>query len=128
MRIGVGFIFLIVVLSLSDAAAQNLVLSKKDQIAFVRAFLKDMSAAAESYAAAHNGQYPAEEKLLTVNYPPYIFYSYCGKTIKDYAFSCSFSVKGYTLTATPQLASQDTIVRSITTGGVESPDPEEVEK
>jgi len=67
-----------------------------------QATLKTISTAAESYAAANNGQYPKDEYDLKLATPPYITQVYDQRTIQGYSYSVRFMPNGYEVVATPQ--------------------------
>ena len=64
--------------------------------------LQAFSIAAETFAKANKGQYPANSKKLTKANPPYIDakYLHCDEEREGYYYKCSFSPLGYTFTAT----------------------------
>ena len=85
--------------------------------------LRTISAALETYAAAHNGIYPTAETDLTGTTPKYLNKAYCNKTESGYIYGCSFAATGYTITAKPcNCTTSGTKSYSITTGGVLTPD------
>lgn len=57
--------------------------------------IKTISAAIDTYAKAHNGQYPSSESALQLAEP------YNNKTINGYTYSLSLSSGGYEATAKP---------------------------
>ncbi|MEI8349491.1 MAG: type II secretion system protein [Candidatus Omnitrophota bacterium] len=93
---------------------------------YAQATLRAISTAAESYAAAHEGKYPAVS--LTADLfgadPKYINKDYvadctAGSPCQGYSFAYTAAVTGYTSTATPQGALVAKAKSySITTGGV----------
>ena len=88
----------------NDTAAQNT--------------LKNISTAAETFASANQGNYPAGMDDLTGATPPYIDEDYCDQTVGGYVYACTMDATGYTFTATPVTAgSSGTAEISITTGG-----------
>ncbi|MDE2222503.1 MAG: prepilin-type N-terminal cleavage/methylation domain-containing protein [Candidatus Omnitrophica bacterium] len=89
-----------------------------------KATLRAMSTAAESFATANNGNYPADESSLTGATPPYLNKAYCANSpISGYNYNCAgMSISGYTIVATPvAVGSSGTTVETITTGGVLTP-------
>ncbi|OGX24924.1 MAG: hypothetical protein A2787_03235 [Omnitrophica WOR_2 bacterium RIFCSPHIGHO2_01_FULL_48_9] len=62
--------------------------------------LRGLSGAAEMFANANQGRYPASISDLVSANPPYLFEDCCGKTIEGFQYSCNFSPKGYEFTAT----------------------------
>jgi type IV pilus assembly protein PilA len=84
-----------------------------------QATLKTLSTACESWAAAHNGNYPLNIAALTGAVPPYLNEDYTAGTRQGYTFACNpMDVTQYSCTATPtaSLAGADTY--NIVTGGV----------
>jgi len=113
---------------LAAIAIPNLLRAKMtSNDALAKATLRAMSTAAESYATANNGAYPATEAALTGATPPYLNTAYCansvGSGISGYIYDCTgMSATGYTIKATPvTLNSTGSAVETITTGGVLSP-------
>lgn len=82
-----------------------------------QATLRTLSTACESFAAANNGDYPANMADLTGANPPYLNENYAdGTQRQSYTFGCVLATTGYTCTATPVIAGARTY--TITTGGV----------
>ena len=87
-----------------------------------QATLRSMSTAAETFASANQGMYPASEGALTLATPPFLNRGYCGLAFSGYTFTCTWTTAGYTLTASPIVTgSSGTRVYQITTGGVLTP-------
>lgn len=64
--------------------------------------LRTISTAAETFAAANQGNYPtAVEGQLTDVTPPYLNDNYCEGIHSQYTYSCTFAETGYTITAAP---------------------------
>lgn len=85
-----------------------------------QATLRTISTACESFAAANNGNYPANVAALTGATPPYLNEDYTAAARQGYTFACgTMSTAGYTCTATPVTAgTTGTRTFTITTGGV----------
>ncbi|MEW6100754.1 MAG: prepilin-type N-terminal cleavage/methylation domain-containing protein [Candidatus Omnitrophota bacterium] len=84
-----------------------------------QATLRTISTASESFAAASNGDYPANEAALTGAVPPYLNRAYDGQSLQGYNFACVWGTAGYTCTATPMTTDvTGTRLYTITTGGV----------
>lgn len=87
--------------------------------ALAKATVRSISTAAESYATANGGNYPANEAALTGATPPYLNSSYCGQTVAGFGYVClPMDATGYTVVATPTSASTGSKTFTITTGGV----------
>jgi len=69
-----------------------------DEAYWAKKFLQILSAVIEMYAREHGGLYPTAISDLTKYFPGE--YNTCGKTLYGYAYNCTFSSAGYTLTAT----------------------------
>src|SRR3989338_5667065 len=72
--------------------------------ALAQGTLRTLSTAAETFATANNGNYPANEAALTGATPPYINQAYCGLTMSGYIFTCpaaTMTAAGYVFVATP---------------------------
>jgi len=87
---------------------------------YAQATLKTIATACESYAAANNGNYPANIAALTSATPPYLNEDYTSGSRNGYTFACgTMSSSGYTCTATPtNCGTTGTKTYTITTGGV----------
>ena len=100
-----------------------------DLDATASAGLQTLQAAVESYATAHNGNYPLSETDLTSATPPYLNESYCGEEVGGFRFDCKFSSKHYVLQAIPRtgtlVAGTKTLVVS---GGQNAPSSSEEKK
>jgi hypothetical protein len=91
----------------------------RQDVSLIRACLRSMSTAAESFAISNSGNYPTTIEDLTGAQPPYLNEGYCNSTLAGYDISCTFTRSGYTFVAVPgdeALGSTKNI--SITTGGV----------
>ncbi len=88
--------------------------------ALAQGTLRTLSTAAETFATANNGNYPANEAALTGAVPPYINQAYCGTTSSGYIFTCpTMGVGAYVFVATPVTdGSTGTSVFTMNTGGV----------
>ena len=108
---------------LAAIAIPNLLRAKMtSNDALAKATLRAMSTAAESYGTSNNGNYPANEAVLIGAAPPYLNKTYCTTTQSGYAFTCSFTVGSYALTATPvSVGTSGTTTYTMTTGGILSP-------
>lgn len=85
-----------------------------------QATLRTISTGAESFAAANNGNYPANIAALTGAVPPYLNEDYTAAARQGYNFACgTMSASGYSCTATPVTCNTTgTRTYTITTGGV----------
>jgi type II secretory pathway pseudopilin PulG len=84
-----------------------------------QATLRTISTACETYAAANNGSYPANEAALTGATPPYLNRGYNGQTVQGYSYTLTLVATGYTLVAAPSACgTSGTKAYTITTGGV----------
>lgn len=83
-----------------------------------QATLRTISTACETFAAANNGNYPANEAALTGATPPYLNRAYNAQTISGYTFAETLAATGYTVTATPASCNvSGARTYTITTGG-----------
>lgn len=82
--------------------------------------LQTLSGASESFAAANNGNYPANIAALTGAVPPYIPEDYTAAARQGYTFaSVAMNANGYCFTATPvTVGTTGNRTFSIRTGGV----------
>ena len=69
--------------------------------ALARGTLRTMSTSSETFAAAHNGSYPAADTDLTGATPPYMTATPCAATVSGYAYTCVWGTAGYSFTAAP---------------------------
>jgi prepilin-type N-terminal cleavage/methylation domain-containing protein len=85
-----------------------------------QATLRTISTAAESYASANDGNYPANIAALTGATPPYLNEDYTAAASQGYSFACgTMAASGYSCTATPvTCGTTGTTTYTITTGGV----------
>lgn len=84
--------------------------------------LRALSTAAETFASANAGTYPAAEASLTGATPPFLNRGYCGGANSGFTFTCTFATTGYTYVATPvAVGSSGTTTYTMTTGGVLTP-------
>lgn len=84
-----------------------------------QATLRTISTACETFAAANNGNYPANEAALTGANPPYLNRAYNGQSLQGFTFAVNAAAAGYTVTATPvTCGTTGNNVYTITTGGV----------
>src|SRR5476649_1050730 len=79
---------------LAAIAIPNLLRAKMtSNDALAKATLRAMSTAAESYATANNGAYPANEAALTGATPPYLNTAYCANSaasgLSGFKYDCS---------------------------------------
>lgn len=91
--------------------------------------LKIISVACESYAKAHNGNYPSSMGDLTAATPPYLKENYISRPKDGYNYSCVFS-GGYSCVAVPevciktgQTTGTGTKKFTVTTGGLSTENP-----
>ncbi|MDP3143718.1 MAG: hypothetical protein Q8N14_07310 [Candidatus Omnitrophota bacterium] len=80
--------------------------------------LRTISTASETWAAAHNGDYPATSTDLTGAVPPYMNRNYCTLGHSGFSFTCTMATTGYTIAASPVSANQGDTTYQITTGGI----------
>lgn len=81
--------------------------------------LRTLSTGGESYAAANNGNYPANMAALTGATPPYLNEDYTAAARQGYGFACTLAASGYSCVATPSTCgTTGTKTFTITTGGV----------
>ncbi|MFC1658576.1 prepilin-type N-terminal cleavage/methylation domain-containing protein [Candidatus Omnitrophota bacterium] len=82
--------------------------------------LRTISTAAESFASANDGNYPANIAALTGAVPPYINEDYTAAPRQGYTFACGvMGIAGYSCTATVvTCGTTGTRNFTITTGGV----------
>lgn len=111
---------------LAAIAIPNLLRAKLNaNDALAKATIRAVSTAAESYATAHNGNYPLDQDSLTTASPAYLNPpGYCGAQLSGYTYTCTFPVdaSGYTIIAEPvTVGSTGTTTYTITTGGVLTP-------
>lgn len=88
--------------------------------AAAKAGIRSLSTAAETYAAAHSGVYPADVTELST----YITSAanYCSQTVQGFAYSCVLASTGYTIAASPSNSGvTGTTAYTATTGGVLTP-------
>jgi prepilin-type N-terminal cleavage/methylation domain-containing protein len=114
-------IVIAIIALLAAIAIPNLLrakISANDSLA--KSTLRSLSTAAETFATARSGQYPAAVADLTGATPPYINKNYCdGQAYGGFTYACTFGVGGYTLTATPvTVGTSGTEAMTMTTGGV----------
>ncbi len=84
-----------------------------------QATLRTISTAAESFASANQGSYPASIAAMTGATPPYLNEDYTAAARQGYTFACgTIAATGYSCTGTPASTSQGTRTFTITTGGV----------
>ena len=94
-----GIIFIIMLMVMAAIAVPVFLRAKiSAQNALATAKLKTMSAALETYASAHGGQYPTSDLELN---PSYLLQSYCDKEDAGYSYHCQLETGGYTIIATP---------------------------
>jgi type IV pilus assembly protein PilA len=84
--------------------------------------LRALSTAAENFASANGGVFPANEAALTGPTPPFLNRPYCGLAYSGFTFTCAFNTAAYTFVATPvTLDASGSTTYTITTGGVLTP-------
>ena len=85
-----------------------------------KATLHALSTASESFAKAHQGNFPASIDDLIKSIPPYLFKNYCqSKPLIGFIYHCEFSKEGYILTATPEKTEDaGSLTFIIKTGGI----------
>ncbi len=106
---------------LAAIAIPNLLRAKMSaNDALAKATIRSMSTAAESFATAQQGNYPADEASLTNATPPYANKAYCTQTISGYTYTCpTMDTSGYTFVATPvTTGTSGSTTYTVTTGGV----------
>ncbi len=103
---------------LAAIAIPNLLTARRTaNEAAAQANLKTISTAAEVFATANSGTYPANELSLTSD-PTYLNRSYDTLAIQGYSYVCVYGPGGYTFSARPVSVNLGTRVYTITTGGV----------
>ena len=119
-NMGGAMVMVAMIALLAAIAIPNLLRAKlAANDALAKATIKAMSTAAESYATANSGHYPASMIDLTTANPPFLNHDYCDKNISGYEYKCSFNDKSYEIIATPvTIGSTETTTLTITTGGV----------
>lgn len=91
--------------------------------AAAQATLRTISTAAETYASANNGSYPANMAALTGADPKYLNEDYTAASRQGYAYTFSGGSSSYTATGKPcTCGTTGTNSYTITTGGVLSKD------
>lgn len=107
---------------LAAIAIPNLLRAKMSaNDALAKATIRSMSTAAETFATAQSGNYPADEGSLTNATPAYENKAYCNTTISGYSYTCTFVAgnAGYTFTASPvTVGTSGSTTYTVTTGGV----------
>jgi type IV pilus assembly protein PilA len=111
-----------IVALLAAIAIPNLLTAKRTaNTAAAKANLRSLSTAAEIYATAHGGVYPADATEIS----PYVAAAagLCASSaeapVQGYVYDCSgLATTGYTITATPSGVSTGNTTYSATTGGV----------
>ncbi|MBU1122525.1 MAG: prepilin-type N-terminal cleavage/methylation domain-containing protein [Candidatus Omnitrophica bacterium] len=84
-----------------------------------QATLRTISTAAETYAAANNGDYPDAMADLTDPTPAYLNADYTASILSGYNYTCDMSITKYTCTATPSACNTTgTNTYTVETGGV----------
>ena len=105
---------------LAAIAIPNLLRAKlnaNDSLA--KSTVRAMSTSSESYATAHNGNYPIDVTSLTGASPAFLNNPYCDNTLSGYFYTCTFTNSTYTLSATPvTVGTTGTTTYTISTGGV----------
>ncbi len=105
---------------LAAIAIPNLLRAKlnaNDSLA--KSTVRALSTSSESYATAHNGNYPTNVTSLTGANPAFLNNAYCDSTISGYFYTCTFTTSTYTLSATPvTVGTTGTTTYTISTGGV----------
>lgn len=81
--------------------------------------VRTLSTAAETYATANNGSYPADAAALATYIPSAA--SYCGATVQGYAYTCTLAASGYTIVAAPSSTASGSVTYTATTGGLLTP-------
>jgi len=119
-------IVLAIIVLLAIIALPYLGTSERSSVSSVREVLYKLSVAAENYAAAHNGAYPASVSELSVFNASAD--SYCANSngavtaCGEYNYACTLSAAGYTFSASPVVAgSGGNTAYTVTTGGVFNP-------
>jgi Tfp pilus assembly protein PilE len=118
-------IILAIVILLAVIALPYLTTSDKANALTARESLRKLSIAAENYAAAHSGAYPASVDELS----GFIASagSYCANasgaiTVSgEYSYACALGSGGYTFSAAPVAGSGGKVTCTVTTGGVFNP-------
>lgn len=106
---------------LAAIAIPNLLTARRTaNEAAAKGTVRSLSTAAETYATAHSGVYPASEAELTE------FISsagdYCGHAVQGYNYACTNTGGGYTFVATPTtVGTTGSVTYTASTGGVLTP-------
>jgi type IV pilus assembly protein PilA len=88
--------------------------------AAAKATVRSMMTAAETFATANSGIYPANVTQLAtyITSAP----SYCGTAVQGYSYTCTLSAGGYSIQAAPQTINvTGSVTYTATTGGVLAP-------
>ena len=84
-----------------------------------QATLRTISTAAETYAGANDGNYPAAEASMTSASPPFLNKAYHQQTVQGYSYDYAASSTAYTVTAKPtNVGTSGNTTYTISTGGV----------
>jgi len=83
-----------------------------------QATLRTISTACETFAAANNGNYPANEAAMTGATPPYLNRGYTGQTIQGYTYTGALAATSYCYQAAAASATAGTRSFTISTGGI----------
>jgi hypothetical protein len=80
--------------------------------------IRNLSTAAENYAAANNMFYPEDSKLLVSEMiSPFLKQDSCGTVVDGFRITCELSSKNYKFTATSEENEMESY--SISTGGIQ---------
>ncbi|MCF7873998.1 MAG: DUF4190 domain-containing protein [Candidatus Omnitrophica bacterium] len=117
---GVGIVLIPIIAMLAAIAIPNLLRTRMNAgEANAKATLRILSTAAESYAAANNGEYPFSAYSLTSAEPPYLNENYTSGTHQGYKFSCEFDSNSYECVAIPEnCGTTGTEIYTIEKGGI----------
>ena len=114
----VGIIAILAIIAIPNLLRAKI--SANDTLA--RTTLRTISTATESYANSYQSKYPLDVTSLTSANPAFMTATYCDQTISGYTYTCTFSLGGYTLAATPTtVGSTGTTTYTVVTGGILAP-------
>lgn len=98
IMIVVGIIALLAAIAIPNLLRSRVTSSEAN----AQATLKTIATAAETFASANNGNYPAAIANLTAANPPYLNVNYADGTVRTgYTFNCTMNTSGYDCAALP---------------------------
>ena len=116
IMIVVGIIALLAAIAIPNLLRAKI--SANDALA--QSTLRTMGTAAETYATANNGSYPAAIGDLTNADPAYLNEDYCANGTSGFTYDCAgMTIASYSISATPvQPGTSGTTTYTISTGGI----------